>query len=173
MKFEQLIEQYSNLAYKIALDMTASSDIAADLVQDSYLSLYANYGRYRHLSEQEQKNILCKIVLNKCRDYLKQQYTVLPLEEQELATDDFVDKLLEEENAQQLRQIIRGMRPPYGMVLSLYYLEERSIDEIASIAKTTNGTVRVQLTRGRKELKAILERRGDLGADSTNRTTTD
>lgn len=168
MNFEQIVETYSKLAYKIALDMTASADTAADLVQDSYLSLYANFGRYRHLPDREQKNILCKIVLNKCRDYLRRRYPTVPLEEWEGPTADFVDELLDRDSAEQIRRLIRCLRPPYGIVLTLYYLEERSIDEIAAAMKTTNGTVRVQLTRGRKELKTLLEKEGDRGTDTGN-----
>lgn len=163
MNFEQIVETYSKLAYKIALDMTSSVETAADLVQDSYLSLYANFGRYRHLPEREQKNILCKIVLNKCRDYLRKQHPTLLLEEQEGASADFVEELLARDVAKRIGTMMRNLRPPYGVVLTLYYLEERSIDEIAAEMKTTNGTVRVQLNRGRKELKEIIQKEGGYG----------
>lgn len=160
MRFEEIVEQYTKLAYKIALDMTASADTASDLVQDSYLSLYANFGKYRRLPENELRSLLCKIVLNKCRDHLRAQKPTAPLDERLGDPADFTDELLRRQEAARLREILAGLRPPYGTVLTLYYLEDRSIDEIAAAMNTTNGTVRVQLTRARKLLKEILEKEG-------------
>ena len=71
MKFENVVNQYSNLAYKVAMDMLSSPDDAQDIVQDAYLSLYSHFKEYGKLSEKEIKNVLCRIVLNKCKDYLK------------------------------------------------------------------------------------------------------
>lgn len=160
MNFEQLVEQYTNLAYKIAWDMTADKETASDLVQDSYLSLYVHFGRYRNLPEGEQKNILCRIVLNQCRDYLRKQKPTELLEEVFPEDRDFVEELLRQEEADALRKQINRLSPPYGVVLTLYYLEERSIDEIAAILGTTNGTVRVQLTRARKILREQKRKEG-------------
>ena len=71
MKFDEIINNYTNLAYKIAIDMTSSPEDSQDLVQEAYLSLYSHFKEYKKLQENEIRNILCKIVLNKCKDYLK------------------------------------------------------------------------------------------------------
>ena len=71
MRFENIVNQYSNLAYKIAIDMLSSPYDAQDVVQEAYLGLYNHFKEYGKLSEKEIKNVLCRIVLNKCKDYLK------------------------------------------------------------------------------------------------------
>ena len=74
MKFEEVVNKYTNLAYKIAIDMTSSPEDSQDLVQEAYLSLYSHFKEYKKLQENELRNVLCKIVLNKCKDYLKSKY---------------------------------------------------------------------------------------------------
>lgn len=168
MNFEQIVEQYSKLVYKIALDMTASEDTAADLVQDSYLSLYTHFNRYRRLNESEMRNVLCKIMLNKCRDWLRKQRPTEVLEECSRATPDFVEELLKQEERQWIYQAIGQLGAPYSTVLTGFYLEEKSMDVLAKELGTTNGTVRVQLTRARKQLREILKKEGGYESGRTN-----
>ena len=62
MKFEEIVNKYTNLAYKIAIDIMRTPKDLQDIVQEAYLSLYAYYKEYKKLQENEIKNILCKIV---------------------------------------------------------------------------------------------------------------
>lgn len=165
MKFEDIVNKYTNLAYKIALDMTSSPDDSQDLVQEAYLSLYAHYRDYRRLQDNEIKNILCKIVLNKCRDYLKSN------KRKECATleniynfddfnlqNDFVDDLINDDTRVFIEKKILELKNPYDKILIQYYIQEKSLEEIAQIRSTTKGTIKVQLTRGKKILKEILRK---------------
>lgn len=57
MKFEEIVTKYTNLAYKIAIDMTSSPEDSQDLVQEAYLSLYSHFKEYKRLPENEIRNI--------------------------------------------------------------------------------------------------------------------
>lgn len=165
MKFEEIVNKYTNLAYKIAIDMTSSLEDSQDLVQESYLSLYSHFKKYKKLQENEIRNVLCKIVLNKCKDYLKsnkrKENTVLEdisnIEEFNLQ-DDFVDELIKKDKNEFIRMKLQSLKSPYNKILTQYYIEESSLDEIAKKQNTTKGTVKVQLTRGKKLLKEILRK---------------
>ena len=52
----------------------------------------------------------------------------------------------------------RVMRLPekYRIVIHLFYYEEYSIDEISATLRRSRGTVKSQLSRGRKLLKSML-----------------
>ena len=84
MSIEYLVEKYNKLVYKICYDMLGSSLDAQDTTQEVYLSLYINFERYGNLSENDIKNIICKIALNKCKDILKSKARKL----QNLTSDD-------------------------------------------------------------------------------------
>lgn len=163
MKFEEIVNRYTSLAYKIAIDMTSSPEDSQDLVQESYLSLYSHFKEYRKLQENEIRNILCKIVLNKCKDYLKsskrKESTVLEdisnIEEFNLQ-DDFVEDLIRQDKEDFIIKKIMELKSPYNKILTQYYIEEHSLEELAKEQNTTKGTIKVQLTRGKKLLKEIL-----------------
>ncbi len=165
MKFEEIVNKYTNLAYKIAIDMTSSQEDSQDLVQEAYLSLYSHFKEYKKLQENEIKNILCKIVLNKCKDYLKsskrKENTVIEnisnIEEFNLQ-EDFIEELIKQDKNNFIRQKIQELKKPYNTILKQYYIEEYSLDEIAKMQKTTKGTLKVQITRGKKLLKEILRK---------------
>lgn len=165
MKFEEIVNKYTNLTYKIAIDMISSPEDSQDLVQESYLSFYSHFKEYQRLQENEVRNILCKIVLNKCKDYLKsnkrKEQTVLEdisnIEEFNLQSD-FIDDLIRQDKNDFIRKNIQGLNNPYNTLLTQYYIEEYSLDEIAQMQNTTKGTVKVQLTRGKKLLKEILRK---------------
>lgn len=165
MKFEEIVDKYTNLAYKIAIDMTSSPEDSQDLVQEAYLSLYSHFKEYKKLQENEIKNILCKIILNKCKDYLKsnkrKEETVLEdisnIEEFNLQSD-FIDDLIRQDKNEFIRKKIQELNNPYNTLLTQYYIEEKTLEEISKKQDTTKGTVKVQLTRGKKLLKEILRK---------------
>lgn len=165
MKFEEIVNKYTNLAYKIAIDMTSCPEESQDLVQEAYLSLYSHFKEYKKLQENEIRNILCKIVLNKCKDYLKsskrKESTILEnisnIEEFNLE-EDFVDDLIMKDKRDFIRKKILELKNPYCKILTQYYIEEYSLDEIAKLQNTTKGTIKVQITRGKKILGNILRK---------------
>lgn len=164
MKFESVVNQYSNLAYKIAIDMISSPYDAQDIVQEAYLSLYSHYKEYGKLSEKEIKNILCRIVLNKCRDYLKssKRKEITVLDEVTNLQEDLLEEFFQEEDENRIKSLINSLHSPYDELLKMYYIQEHSLDEIAKQRDTTKGTVKVQITRGKEKLKEILRKERDL-----------
>ena len=71
MSIDEMIDKYSKLVYKICYDMLINSFDAEDITQEVYISFYKHFDEYGKLQENEIKNILCKIALNKCKDVLK------------------------------------------------------------------------------------------------------
>ncbi len=165
MKFEEIVNKYTNLAYKIAIDITSSPEDSQDLVQEAYLSLYAHYKQYKKLQEKEIKNVLCKIVLNKCRDYLKSNKRKENAVLEDLSNfeefnsqKDFVEDLINQNTKDFIKNKILELKNPYNKILIQYYIQEQSLEEIAKNQNTTKGTIKVQLTRGKKILKEILRK---------------
>jgi RNA polymerase sigma factor, sigma-70 family len=168
MSIEYLVEKYNKLVYKICYDMLGSSLDAQDTTQEVYLSLYINFERYGNLSENDIKNIICKIALNKCKDILKSKARKL----QNLTSDDQIalenyesDNDIEEEiylkdRTNYLSKIINELKEPYNDVLRKYYLEELSLEEIAKLRNTSKATIKMQIHRGKNLLKEKIEKDG-------------
>lgn len=168
MSIEDLIEKYSKLIYKICFDMLNSPLDAQDMTQEVYISLYRNFDKYGKLPENEIKNIMCKIALNKCKDLLKSKMKkleiladedIIKLENYE--SDDNIDEvIIKKDKSNYIIDAINELNAPYNEILYSYYIEEKSLDEISRIRGSTKGTLKVQLYRAREKLKENLEKYG-------------
>ena len=68
-----------------------------------------------------------------------------------------LQRLLIDEQAEQVRRALAGLPPHYRDVLILYELHERSYLDIATICQLDIGTVRSRLSRGRAALATRLQ----------------
>lgn len=166
MKIEYYIEKYANLVYKICYDMLSSSYDAEDLTQETFISLYNNWDRYGALNENEIKNIICKIALNKCRDVLKskiKKIEILSFDEtiEVLESEENIDRnIIKKDNLEYTIKIINDLGEPYSSILYMYYIEEKTLDEIVLEKNVGKGTLKMQLHRGRKKLKEKINKNG-------------
>lgn len=164
MEIEYLVDKYSKLVYKICYDMLTNSLDAEDITQEVYISLFSNLERYRDLPENEIKNIICKIALNKCKDVFKSKAKklermtdsdIISLENY-VSDNDIEESILKNEKNEYISKIINELKEPYRDVLCEYYLNERSLDEIAQKYNISKGTLKMQIHRGKKLLKEKL-----------------
>lgn len=168
MNVEYLIEKYSKLIYKICFDMLNSPLDAQDMTQEVYISLYKNFNKYGSLPENEIKNIMCKIALNKCKDFLKSKMRKLEiLADEEIIklenyqnVDSIDDEIINKEKSNQVINAINKLKYPYNILLYNYYVEEKNLDEIARIRGSTKGVIKVQMHRAREKLKEELNKIG-------------
>ena len=69
------------------------------------------------------------------------------------------DLTVSEAEAEAIRRMVRELKEPYLQVSVLYFLEERSVEEISQALRRPPKTVHTQLFRAKKMLQQkILER---------------
>ena len=68
----------------------------------------------------------------------------------------------EAEDARRVRQAVAALKPRYRQVVTLYYFEEQSYEEIAAAMAVPPGTVATWLRRAKAQLAGLL---GDAGAE--------
>jgi RNA polymerase sigma-70 factor (ECF subfamily) len=59
-----------------------------------------------------------------------------------------------------LQAALLSLPPRYQSALSLYYLDEMTVAEVAQVLGRREGTVKSRLSRGRESLRALLQRKG-------------
>lgn len=167
MNIEFLIKKYHKLIYGICLNLLNNSLDAQDLTQETYIAIYKNMDKYKNLSENHIKNIICKIALNKCKDFLKLKANKLKSSETpEETITSFIDNtnieesLLKEEKKKYIHKIINELKQPYKEILYKYYIEEMPLDELSKQLSISKGTLKMQIFRGKKILKQKLEEGG-------------
>ena len=113
---------------------------------------------------------LCRIASNKAKDYLKSAYVrrvQLAREDEDGQEAEFRtiqdadgspgDQLETSEGAEAIREMIRSLHEPYLKVSVLYFLEEKSVEEIALALGRPRKTVQTQLYRARLALQKMIK----------------
>lgn len=169
--FNQLVLKYQETAFGIAYRMMHDEDVAADVVQDSFIKAF------RALSGYQGGNFrswLTRIIVNTCYDLLrsKQRYVVERLDE--LPVDhDHVSYLIDPaegpeayaermELNQYLETGMRSLPPEQRMALVLCDVHGYAYEEIAEITNLPMGTVKSRISRARARLRDYLLQKPEL-----------
>ena len=156
-----------NIAYRMLDDY----EDACDVVQESFLSAYRALSKFR--GDSTFSAWIAAIVMNHSRNRLKQRKTrsyreCLSLDasmDPENENPSFVipsedasayEKLEKIELERRIQNCINSLVDEYKDVVILRDLQEFSYDEISSILKLADGTVRSRLFRARNSLKDCL-----------------
>lgn len=159
-KFTQIVQQYERYVFTICYQLVKDYDEAQNLAQESFLSAY------RHIdscSPEHYRPWLARIAANKAKDYLKSAYqrrVSVGQEEmmEQLPSGQTPDDLfIAGETEREIREEILSLREPYGKVAKLFFLEEKSIEEIAQMLGRPKKTVQTQIYRARILLRERLK----------------
>ena len=155
-EYELIVNEYFKLLYSIAYNYTRDSFTSEDIVQDTFIKFYRARNTFK--SEEHIKNWLIRVVINDCINTLKHNKKVVVVDEE--LVDSLPDTSDADEKNEDIYYSICLLKDSYKKVIILYYYENYSIKDIASILKITEKNVTVRLTRARQKLKQIIiERR--------------
>ena len=145
---EELVTQYENMLYRVALSHTGNREDAEDMVQETFLKWLTK--RPEFTSEEHEKAWLLRVLINLCTTLVQKKGNRGQAE----LLDIYPAETPEEQSV--LEEVMR-LPPIYRDVVYLFYYEGYSTAEIAKILNQKEGTVRSQLHRARLQLKDWLE----------------
>ncbi len=169
--FESLLRQQLGPAYGMALRLTGNSADAEDLVQEAALLAFRGFHSFQQGTNfkawffriltnayfgkrRKEKRRPSTVDLDEIPDfYMYHRSTEAGLFER---TDDPATLLLSEMDVAQVTQAIDALPEEYRVVAVLYFLEDMSYQDIASVLDIPVGTVRSRLHRARKMLQKTL-----------------
>lgn len=145
----RMVETYSDMLLRIALNRVRSMPEAEDIVQSVYLRLMTNRPRLR--SADHERAWLIRTAVNLCLDYGKSAFrrTSVPLQE-EIA-------VMPPQATGEVLDAVRQLPERDRYAIYLYYYEGLPVKEIANILGERNGTTTSRLSRARKRLKSLLK----------------
>jgi len=142
---ETIMNEYGNMLFRISFTMLGNSYDAEDAVQETFIR-YMNKSPEFQSSEHE-KAWLIRVVTNKCRDILRFRFKNNSLVMETLKECEI------EEKDERIISALFSLPEKFKTVLYLYYVEEYTVNEIASIIEKTPSAVKMRLQKGRKILK--------------------
>ncbi|MDX9752590.1 MAG: sigma-70 family RNA polymerase sigma factor [bacterium] len=169
--FERLYQAYSHDIYNMALRIVLSEEIAEEVTQEVFISVYKDIRRFQFQSAFT--TWLYRIVYRRAADYFRKtrkHKNKLALNWDE--TQDMIEtvkdegptpyeQLADKEQQETIHQLIQSLSPKHRAIIVLRYIKQYSYEEIAEILRCRLGTVKSRLNRAHKLLGELL-RDGDI-----------
>lgn len=166
-QFADLMRQYQRLIYTVCYQFVHDPHTAEDLTQDTFLSAYSYIDR---CDPAYYKQWLVRVATNKCKDHLKSAWVrrVQAQEDDQLPEPRGTppgearspeEAIIVRDETEQLRQMIRTLREPYGSVATMYLLEQKPVPVIAQALGRPEKTVQNQIFRAKVILRRQIEER--------------
>lgn len=168
--YAELVERHKDKAMTLAMRMLKNRQEAEEALQDAFVRAFNALPRFEWKSSFA--TWFYRIVYNVCATALGKRggeiHYSLDDEESlvhvEAASDDYIPDLqLETSEVQRIvAEVIQNLPPKYTSIVTMFFIQEMSYDEIVEVTGLPLGTVKVRLFRGRTLLRnAIIERFGN------------
>jgi RNA polymerase sigma-70 factor (ECF subfamily) len=157
MAYKKLYNLYAKSMYNICFRMTERYEIAEDVLQESFLDVFQNIGKFDF--RVTFGAWVKRIVINNCINELKKKSSNLTFLE-EINID--IEETIEDEQHEPtltIEKVTKAMmKIPEGTrtIFSLYLLEGYDHEEIAEILKISVSTSKTQYMKAKQRIKTII-----------------
>ncbi|MBR5546835.1 MAG: RNA polymerase sigma factor [Clostridia bacterium] len=164
--FEQRCAPYAGMVYRHCLHMLKNVQEAEDAAQESMLRAFRAYPSFRGKGVA---SWLYAIAHNTCLDVLKSaryRRVQLTLDDPENPFEQADDAptpeaaYVQKAEKEQLWELVMQLSQEQQTILSLYYGEQMTYEQIAQATGTRVGTVKSRLNRAKEALARKLEEKG-------------
>ncbi len=158
LDFQNLVEIHYAPLYRFALSLTRTEHDAADLVQDTFLTWAAK--GHQLLDRTKAKSWLFTTLHRRFLEGQRRfiRFPHFELAEAEPELPNIEPALMDQYDGQTVVGFLAEVDPQYRAAVALFYLEDYSYQEIASILEVPLGTVKSRIARGLAQLKALVLR---------------
>jgi len=150
-----LVDRYKNMAYTIAYRITGVHEDAEEIVQDAFLKVYRGLGGFKR--EAKFSTWLYRIVYNTAVSKKRvKRMTARSIEEAHNSVPDATanaNNFEEEERMKLIEQVLSCLSEEEKTIITLFYLNESSIEDIQAITGLTKANIKVKLFRSRKKIQ--------------------
>ena len=160
--FAMLVDQYQDMAMTIAYRILGNKQEAEDVVQNAFVKSYHNLHTFRLNSKFS--TWFYRIVyntsitsLNKIKNRREDEISEHSVfHSYDWKTESNLHSELDEQK-ERVNKAIQQLSKNESVIVTLYYLEEYSVTDIAGIMSLSKSNVKIILFRARKKLQDILK----------------
>jgi RNA polymerase sigma factor (sigma-70 family) len=158
--FTGLVDTYGNMVYTVCLRMLGTEVDAEEAAQEAFIKAYRYIGSFQ--AKSKFSTWLYRIAYNHCISEIRKKVKMIDLVE-ELPGDEVneadlngLEMISVEERSKYLRMAIDSLAETDAVVVTLFYYDELSLDEIAEITGLTSSNIRIKLHRSRKKMYQVI-----------------
>ena len=155
-EFREFYDRQVKRVYRLAMVMMGNISDAEDVTQTVFLKAWEKKPDFRD-ADHEIAWILTT-TRNQCKDIHKSFYR---RKRADLENAPELQVTLETQMDSEIWEALQSLAEKYRMVLYLYYYEGYSVREFSVILRRRESTLQTQLATGRKQMKSLLESKGE------------
>jgi RNA polymerase sigma factor (sigma-70 family) len=159
--YEELVQHYQELAFRVAYQVTGDAAEAEDAAQEAFVNAYYALGRFRPGAPF--RPWLCRIVVNEARNRRTSAHRRSVLAERALVAQSSGDSAQSPEAAAEAGEVrstivaaLRSLREDDRLILAYRLFFDLSEAEMAEALSCPRGTVKSRLSRALGRLRAVL-----------------
>lgn len=156
--FGYFVDTYQDMAVTIAYRICNNRQDAEDIVQNAFVKAFHNLQMFR--ADSKFSTWLYKIVYNTAITETKTSFyntEFVDYKSLEIDSDfDTLEQIEKKERKEIINKTMDRMPKDECIVLTLYYLEDNPVKDIALITGLTESNVKVKLHRARKRFAEII-----------------
>ena len=165
--FSFLVERYKDMVYTLAIRMVKNREEAEEIAQDAFIKAFSSLAKFK--GDSKFSTWLYKITYNLSIDSLKKQKRLVKsdlvdeINEGNLGLEQDVLFIIEsKERKQVIEQALYLLSEDDRVIITLFYFEELSLQEISDIIGVKANAVKVKLFRSRKKLYDLLKNKTEI-----------
>jgi RNA polymerase sigma-70 factor (ECF subfamily) len=162
--FSVLVDVYKDLVFTLAIRMLKNREEAEEVSQDTFIKIYKALPKFK--GESKLSTWIYKVAYNTCLDQIKKnnrrydEVAIDSFSENQIKTlDNALDALEEKEQQKIIQECLQQLAGKDSFLLTLFYFEELSLEEISKVVNMEANTVKVNIHRARKRLGNILKQK--------------
>ncbi|HYW55285.1 MAG TPA: sigma-70 family RNA polymerase sigma factor [Dongiaceae bacterium] len=154
--FGELVRRYERAVYNLAVRTLRDRTEAEDATQEAFFKAYRALGSFRPGAKFS--TWIFTICYRGCCDRLAKRKRLSGDELPDRADPSAGPAVLAErsDEAQRLRAAIDALPDKYRAVITLYHLQGKQYEEIATVLNLPLGTVKTHLFRAKEQLRKVL-----------------
>ncbi|NNK81968.1 MAG: sigma-70 family RNA polymerase sigma factor [Flavobacteriaceae bacterium] len=164
--FSVLVDRYKDLIFTLTLRMLKNREEAEEVAQDAFIKAFKSIDKYK--GDSKFSTWLYRIAYNSSLDRIKKNtkfnnnVAIDEYSAHEVKTiENAYDALEQKERHETIKYCLNKLPSKDSFMLTLYYFDELSLEEISDVTGIKANNIKVKLFRARKKLATILKKELD------------
>ena len=157
-----LVDKYKDRVYSLALGIVRNSELAEEIAQDAFVKAFGSLRKFR--KESGFSTWIYRITYNTAISELRKKKRIGQVAEEQFenlasthASETHEEVNEKEARLEMIEKAVKSLPPEEQLMVTLYYLEENSVQQISKVTGFSASNVKVKLFRLRKKLRQMVE----------------